>query len=337
MAWEGVAFRRGSFLFVEVWVGERRVNGRVLAVLAAWVTLRLFSLNDDLDRAMGFQLFYAEALAAAFVSLPVLGWALIRRQGRLGVRQWVALLLLSGATAAGGLLWAPYVDTLLGLRAARGAHPMMIQMVAPLWLALLGALRLVPEMTPRRTVGAALLGLAGYCLLLRADDMSVGLAEWPVLLLWLLQAIGLVWTWSFARRALSGWALPIIVGSAMVCAGLVNGALGYAARPLVAMQETQPIDWPSTWKVLPLGVLERGVAAFLWFWLLEHVELAAFSAQSLLVALGMVVTGLVAFGFLSWRYDVALVLLAGAVWTALRARVEDDEPVRLGVVGPGLR
>lgn len=313
-------------------MSDRRVDGRILAVLAGWVVARHFAITDDLYGAMGWQIFFAEALLAGCVGVLVLGWAVARRQTRLGRRQWAALLLLSAVSASGGLLWAPYVDRLLGLGSARGAQPMMALLMAPLWLALLGALRLVPEQTPRRTVGAALAGLAGYCLLLPSDQMSVRVAEWPVLLLVLMQAIGLVWTWSFARQALAGFPLAMVVGCAMVCVVLVNATLGWVARPLVDMQQPQAIAWPMVRKALPVAVLDRGVATICWYWLLERMELAAFSMQALLMMLSWMLIGLIPFGLLSWRSDVALVLMGGAVWVALRARPEDEEPVRLGVV-----
>ncbi len=304
---------------------ERRIDWKIALGFVCWAILRGFG-EDRLAAAMNGQRF-AILLTDGIASIAMLGWALRHDYELADRRGWSALLLLLTINLAGLGLWRPYVDDVFHLHYAKSAQQMLLLIAAPLWLALLGALRWVPEATPRRTAGAALAGIAAVTLLLREDDLTLVAASIPVLVLTAIQAIAMVWAWSYAKRSLVGVRPTAAAGCGLLLSATLNGAMSlFAERP-----QWQPVDWRSAGMSLIYGIIVAGVAGVLWYWLLQRMELAAFTMQTLAVSLSGVVLQFVVFGFLSWRVDLAMALGSGALVVALRASLEDDEPVLLHV------
>ncbi len=299
----------------------------------AWAVVEMGKGSAGLEQAMGWRRALADGIAGALL----LAWGLGRGGRALRGRGWWALVMLGVLGVAGTLLWRPYVDGVLHVHYVRAPVQSMVLLVAPMWLALLGAARWLPEAVPRKTVGAAIAALAGYCLLLTADALSLRLEEVPALVLTVIWAMALVWVWSFARRTLAGCAVPVAAG----CGLLVSAAVHALAATRMPVEGAQGFVWSGAWFAawMPLAeaVSLTGAAAVLWFFLLQRMELAAFSMQQVVILTGGLLVQFVLFGFLSWRVDLAVALCVGAIWTALQARAEDEEPVRLGVVGVRLR
>ncbi len=304
-----------------------RAMWRTIAAFAGWVLMLRVLGASGVEQALGNHTSASHAVCEGLAGAGVLGCALLRGQRMADRRSWRPLLLLAVVRFAGEMLWRPYVDGLLHVRYVRAGLESMVLMAGPLWLALLGALGLVPETTPRRTVGAALAGLAAYCLLLQADDMTPRLWEWPALLLVWVQAMGLVWTWSYARRRLAEQPVLSVAG----CGMLVLAAVHCVAALLLPAPDARSFAWGKVWGPVAVAATATGVAGVLWYWLLGHAELAVFSMQTLVLWLSAVLFEFAMFGFLSWRIDVAVLVGLGAMWVAMRARVGDDDPVLLGV------
>ena len=286
--------------------------------------------QSGLRQASGSEMFFVQTLREAVAGLVLLGWALWSGQRMPFRRGWWSLLLLAGVTFSGELLVRPYVIALLDQHAAKSAQQQIIWMAGALWLALLGALRWVPEETPRATVGAALAGIAGFCLLLSANQLSVRWVEMPVLVLSLVQAVAMVWTWSGARRIFARGSVTMVAACGLLVSAAIHG-LATLATPQSAA-ELQDLVWAEVWRPLALAVVTTGAAGVLWFWLLQHLELAAFSIHPVALWTVGLLWQAALFGFFTWRSGAALALGLGAIVVALRARLEDDDPVRLGLV-----
>lgn len=309
-------------------MGQRRLDPRLVGALVAWAGLRFGRASIGLERSMGWETFWAKAISEVIAGALLLGLGL-RRSGQMPQgRGWWALVLLATLGVAERLLSRPYIDGIVHVPYVRAAAQGMVLLAMPLWLALLSALRWVPEAVPRKTVGAALAGVAGYCLLLGAKDMSLRLDETPALLLTGVFAMTLVWAWSFAQRTLWDCTAPVVAG----CGLLISAAASGLAALRVPVLYAHAFVWAGVWWLLAMAVVVTGAEAVLWFWLLRRLELATFSMQQVVIWMFGVLVQFFLFGFLSWRLDVALGLGVAAVWTALRARLEDEEPVRLGVV-----
>ena len=305
---------------------ERRIEWKVALGFVCLAFLRGLG-EDRLAEAMHSQRFAATCLSDGIASVILLGWTLARGHKLPGRRGWLALLLLISVSLAGLGLWRPYVDEVFHLHYAKAVQQELILIAGPLWLALLGALRWVPETTPRRTVGAVLAGVAAITLLLKENDLTLVAASVPVLVLTAIQAIAVVWTWSYAKRSLARVRADTAAACGLLLSATLNGTISLVAeRP-----QWQPVDWRSAAISLAYGIIVAVVAGVLWYWLLQRMELAAFTMQTLAVSLSGLLLQFVLFGFLSWRLDLALALGGGALVVALRALPEDDEPVLLHV------
>lgn len=304
-----------------------RLSWRVLGALAGWAAMTRVVGVSGIDSAMGNRAFLARAMCEGLAGCGLLGWAAWRRQRMPAGRGWVALPLLAGVAFAGELLWRPYIDGVLRVHYLRAPLEGMVLLVAPLWLALLAGFRVVPDAVPRRTVGAALVGLAAYCLILEEAALMPRLEEAPALLLCWMYALATVWAWSYARRVFAGGRVTVTAGAGLLVLAVVHSV----AAASVPNDVARLFAWKEVWGPLALGAVATGVGGWLWYWLLLRVELAIFSMQALVLWLSAVAVAFTLFGFLSWRVDLSLGLGVGAVLAAVQARVEDDEPVRLGV------
>jgi hypothetical protein len=89
------------------------------------------------------------------------------------------------------------------------------------------------------------------------------------------------------------------------------------------------------WHGILVALLVEGAVSAcvwsLWFWLLERMTLAAFSMGSLAIWTASIFPGFILFGFMSWRFDAALVIAVGAIVVALRARAVEEQPAALGL------
>lgn len=312
---------------------QGRLDWRIAGALAGWAVTVLLVGNSGLDQAMGGRDLVAKSLREALAGCAVLGLGAWRGERLPGARGWGALLLLAGVSFAGELLRRPYVDGVLHVHYVRAALAGTALLLAPLWLALLAALRLVPDAVPRRTVGATLAGLAGYCLLLPGDDLTPRLWEVPALLLYFMQAVATVWMWSYARRVFTNAPVLATAGCGLLVLAVVHGI----ANALIPNDVARSFPWGQVWGPLAMSATAAASGAALWYWLLTKVELALFSMQACMVWLTVAIFAAVVYLLLSWRMGLAVALGLWAMWSAVRARVENDEPVRLDIAGAGLR
>ena len=296
----------------------------VVAAFASWALLQGW-VESQSTGAVPAQPFVAEFLSDGVAGIVLLMWAFGRRQRAPGRRTWTALLLVIAIELSSIALRRPLVEGALHLPAVRTSQQSLIFMAGPLWLALLGALQWVPEATPRRTVGAGLAGVAAMALLLQEREFSLTWAAIPVLLLTVVQAIAVVWTWSYAKRALLGVSTAMAAGCGLLIA---------AALKSIIRITTEGSHWTASG--IQAGSLGRrtGVeilSAVLWYWLLQRMELPAFSMQTQAYWLASILLQSALFGSLSWRLGIAVTLCMSALTIALRAKPDDDDPVALHV------
>ena len=310
-------------------MSERQVDRRAVAAFAGWAVLLL--VQRSAGAAVGEQTFYNTALPEAIAGGMVLAIAGGRSSWVMPRRAWGPLLLLATMGLAEALLQRPFIHAFFHVTYLRGGVQSLVFVAMPLWLALLAALRWVPDEVPRRVVAAALAGVGAFCLLMTADAFALRLREVPALLLTVLYVLGLAWSWSYARRALRRTSPLAAAGWGLLISAVVQGIAGV----LIPVSDVSAPDWAKIWLQLAVTTIAVGAGAVLWFFLLQRLELAAFSMQPLAVFTATTLVSSIYLDFLNWRVDLALLLGLGAMATALRARLEDDEPLRLGVAGPG--
>ncbi len=310
----------------------RAVPWRAVAAFAVWAAALALAASGELLRSLRGNLFLAAALPSALAALAVLGWARWRGQTLPRARSWGALFLLALVSLSGVLLRRPYIDGVLRVHYAHAAEQGLILLAASLWLALLNGLRLLSEPVPRRTVAWTILAVGASCLLLPADDLTVRWNEVPALLLAVVWTATTVWSWSYARSTLAGSPVAITAGCGLAAIALVGGVAGALLPPPQGAFAGVPAATMGrlVGALLPAAV-GAGISGVLWFWLLQHIDLSAFSLQFLVQWLAAGAVQFLLFGFLSWRLDLALLVGVGAVLVALTARPEDEEPLALKV------
>jgi hypothetical protein len=137
----------------------------------------------------------------------------------------------------------------------------------------------------------------------------------------------IVWTWVYARPLLAGAGTLAAAGSFLLLTALRDAGFGL----LSGRGRWTPVGWHG---ILVALLVEGAVSACvwsLWFWLLERMTLAAFSMGSLAIWTASIFPGFILFGFMSWRFDAALVIAVGAIVVALRARAVEEQPAALGL------
>jgi hypothetical protein len=243
------------------------------------------------------------------------GWPLLR------AREWlvVAVLLMPQ--------FAANVASISRLHETRWGVMFLIRVAAPLWLALLSALQLVRAEVPRATVGAAIAGIGAVCLMTPVDAFRVAANQAPMAVVHLLVGVATVYTWVYAAQRLAG-------AGAVACAGsflLLDAALKFGSSRLSAVSPPQGFGWHEVWVAMTVQAVVVGCSSYLWFWLLGRMRLAAFCMSALAMWTATMLPGVVLFGFLQWRVDVAVAIAVGAIVVALRAQVADEQPTALGL------
>lgn len=278
---------------------------------------------------MGFQTLAGGTLSGVLAGVALLALVALRRESMLRGPQWLALLVLLVPQWLMLPLTAPYVRSIPWLHETRWAVAFMLSVAAPLWLALLSAMEIVPVEVPRAVAGAAIAGIGAVYLVVPVTDYSIAPNQTLVLLLELLLNILVVFSWAYAAPRLAGAGTIVAAGSF-----LLLSAAGDAAFSLLYERSSwQPVDWHSI--AVPL-VLEAAVVACsccLWFWLLQRMTLAAFGMHTLAAWVASVAPGFVLMGFTQWRIDAAFAIALAAIVIALRARVSEEQPVALGLGG----
>jgi hypothetical protein len=267
----------------------------------------------------------AAQLVAAMVLFAIAG---LRRMRTLSGAEWKAIVLLAAFARAAEALSEPLARTLLHLQPIHAAQLFLLQIAGPLWLAALAAAQQISEPVPRRVAGCALAVVAAVCLVEPADQLSVQITLLPALVLAVLFIIALFWSWSHARRSLQGdTAVVAAAASLLLSAAADAGVSAWTERR--AWQPVTRADLYGLLSVLLLIAAQAGVAALLWFWLLNRMRLAVFAMQSAGVWVAGALFARIALGPLGLQADLAALLGLGAVVVAFRTDDAEDEPVRL--------
>lgn len=298
----------------------------LLAVLAGPV--RGYTTNA-FGAAMGFQTLAGGTLSGLLAGFPLLAIGISRRQQMLSVAQWIALAVLLVPQWLMLPLTAPYVRTIPWLHETRWAVGFMMSLAAPLWLALLSAMDIVPVEVPRAVAGAAIAGIGAVFLVVPVTDYTLAPNQTPVLLLELLLNILVVFSWAYAAPRLAGAGTMVTAGSF-----LVMSAVGDVISSLLYERSSwQPVDWRTFGLPLLIEAVVVACSCCLWFWLLQRMTLAAFAMRTLAGWVATVAPGFVLLGFTQWRIDAAFAIALSAIVIALRARVAEEQPVALGLSG----
>ncbi len=288
-------------------------------------------LSETYDRAMLWQTFAAMAIVSFPGAVILLAWTLARRQSLPNLRQWLALLLLALPQLLTIMLTPPYSRFLPWLHGTSWGAINFLMLAAPLWLALLAALRIVRDEVPRAISAAAIAGIGAVCLIEPAGSYAVRPDQIPSLIVHLLLLLFTVYSWAFARTRLASISASSAAGSALLLGSLSSAAFSF----LLERPHWRPIDWHSLAAPLSLRLLLLIAVTWLWFYLLTRMALSAFSMNMLAMwTTTMAVSFLVLGGFMIWRIDLALAIAITALAVALRARVSDEQPIALGLAEP---
>ncbi len=292
-----------------------------LAILQGFISALLSQRYAD---AMQGQTLTATALVSALAAVVLLAWTIARRQSLPSPQQWLALLLLASPQLLAILLEAPYTSW---------AHPagwaaiFFLLLAAPLWLALLTALRVLDIEVPRAVSAASIIGIGAVCLVVPTVGYAVMLDTISNLLLHLLLTLLTVYSWAFARTRLAPLTATAAAGASLLLGATSSAVLAFISeRPY-----WHPIDRHGLLYILPLVLLATAAGTCLWFWLLTHMALPAFSMNTLALWIAATLGSAVLYGFLTWRVDFAIMIAVTALIVALRARVSDEQPLALGI------
>jgi hypothetical protein len=299
----------------------------VLAVLAGPV--RGFS-SSAFDSTVHLQTLAGGALSGALSGIVLLLVSVAKREGMLRAKHWLTLLALLLPQWLAVPLSAPYVRAMPWLHETRWGVALLLSLAAPLWLALLSALELIPVEVPRAVAGAAIAGVGAAYLVIPVDAYSIAWNQTAVLLAQVLLNIVIVFTWAYARPRLAGVGTLALAGSFLVLSAVGDAGLGL----IYERSLWQPLDWREVAVPLLLEAVVVGGSCILWFWLLERMTLAAFSMRTLAAWAAAMLPGFAFAGFLQWRIDVALAIAIAAIVVALRARPGEEQPVALGLRNP---
>jgi len=308
---------------------ERAPNRRKLYL--AFIALALIAGPVDQSVSSSFLVgsplpaFHSLAIAAGAAAIVLAMAAAIRRQRFPKGTEWTALLPLILPQ------WClvpigPNTASLPLLHLGWGTA-LLLSLAAPIWLGLLSATGPLELEVPRTTVAAAIIGIGAICLSLPLDVTAVGWRQLPALLLNVLLGIAIVASWCYARPRLS--ACPVLSAAAAYLALSCVGYLAFAGAYERGVSHAP--GWNLSWATLIPEVVTLAVSWALWFWLLKHLSLAAFSMRMLANCAATLLPGFLFFGLAQWRIDAAFVIACVAVAIALRATPAREQPVLLGL------
>ena len=297
----------------------------VLAILAGPASNAVFLFSFF---ALHWQTAAGEGISYFMAGLALLLLGVVRRQPMLSAGQWSALLLLLLPQWLLTILTATYIGHFPWLHATRPGTEFLLSLAAPLWLGLLTALQLVQVEVPRAAIGASIAGIGAACLVIPLDAYGLKPNQIPVLLVQVLLNILAVSTWAHAVPRLAGVGALAAAGSFLLLCALGNCGLW------LFFERNSWEMWEWSGAAVAALLIQTALAAgiwWLWFWLLQRMTLAAFGMRPLAGWTATMIPGLLAFGFMSWRLDVALAISTAAIVVALGARVAEEQPVALGL------
>ena len=308
------------------------VNGRQsLRVVLAFIALALLFgpvtsyASTAFDSGMRWQTLAGSALAALLGGGVLLLLSAVRRERMLSARQWLAVLVLLAPRWLAIPLGPASIGPLAWLHETRWGVGFLLYLAAPLWLGLLSALGMVPIEVPRAVVAASIAGLGAVLLVVPTNAYALETNQAPMLLVHLLLAIAVVFSWWYARQGLAGTGTLAAAGSFL----LLSAAGGAVFSIVLERGAWQPVDWHQTTAALPVQAAVVAGSCWLWFYLLGRMPPAAFTMHPFAVWTASIAVEFVLYGFMVWRIDAALALAAAAIRVALRARVDDEDPVAL--------
>jgi hypothetical protein len=288
-----------------------------LAVLGGPVTE---SLRSALPAAGQLQVF-----SAALAGIALLALGVARRQKMLDA-QWKAVLVLLIPNWCSFLI-GPLTQSIPWIHPISWGTALLLSVAAPLWLALLWALELVPVKVPRAVAGAAIAGVFAVCLPAPVQAYQVTWNQAPILVLHLLLNLAIVASWAYAAPRLAGADTRMAAG----CYLLLSAA-GDAAFVLVSGRNVwEPLEWPGAWTPLLLQAIVIACVWWLWFWLLRRMTLPAFAIYPLAAWAAALIPAFATAVLLQWRLDAAFLIALAAIVIALRARSTDEQPMALGL------
>jgi hypothetical protein len=308
---------------------DRRGATRPVWIYVGFVALAVLAgpVRSFVDEAFGLAWLspaesgYAVAALAGGVGLVTV--ALLRRERMPVGADWIALAgLVAPQLLADAIGRATGHDTPWGVR-------LLLGIAAPVWLGLLSALELVRVATPRAAVGAGIAGVGAVCLVMPTDAYRVEPQQAWALVLHLLMALLTVVAWGYAQRRLAAAGVLMCAGCYLFISGIVEGGFAFSSG-----QGSWRID---DWRSAGLSVLVGGVMVaglwWLWFWLLRRMTLAAFCMGALAAWVASLLPALAMGGVRQWRVDLAVVIAVAATVIGVRARVQEEQPMALGLGG----
>lgn len=324
--------------FVEIrWFSRARMEAALrdeartfvaLAAMSALLGPVKFFLRQGVSLATEGQVTAAPAFAGVFAGVVLIGIGLARRQPILRLQERFAIVALLLPQVADHLFRSPLFSTVPWLQLPGTGDALLLTLAAPLWLALLAAVQVVPGEVPRATVGAALAALGAACLTLAADSYTPAPSQWVMGGVQLAVLVATVWSWSFARERLNPASFALNAGVFL----LLQTAVFEAPRLLTGAGELHRVDWPHAVVPLLLESAATAMAMLLWFWLLTRMPLATFTFHPLAIWITSTAMALALFGLASWREDVALAVGLAALIAGLRARTAEEDPISLELI-----
>lgn len=320
---------------------ELRENSRLtfgvavtFAALAVLVVIVPVWTKTALDSALPFQELAGSALSFALAGIVLILPSAIRRERMLDARQWLAILALLLPQWLAHALDASYVGDVRWLHVPPSGYVFSLSIAAPAWLALLSAMQLVQEKVPRAVVAAAMVAIGTVGLVRPTYEYIVAPKQLPVAFVQLLLSIAVVYTWTYAKPRLASAGALAAAGSFLLLSSLGDGGFWLLSE----RRSWQPVDWREVAIPLFIQAAVAAAASCMWFWLLERMTLAAFSMGAAAAWAAVLIFALANSSLLDWRMgwrvDVALAIAAAAIVVALRARIEDEQPVALDLGTP---
>jgi hypothetical protein len=275
--------------------------------------------------AVEWQTLAGGAMASSIAGCVLLMVGVLRGERVTDRRQWMAICVL---------LVPRVLDAVLGAEPLRAwlhetgwGVALLIAVVAPLWLGLLAALRMVTLEVPHAAMAASIAGAGAVLLVIPTDAYAISVDQIAMLVVRLLLGVGTVLAWWFARRRLAGAAVLPVAGLFL----LMSAGVSAVSSVMVERAAWQPVDWREA--AVPV-LMQAGLAAatyWIWFYLLVRMRLTAFSMHPLAVWVAGIVAELVGVRLMAWRVDLAAVIAVGAIVVGVRARMVDEQPTALGL------
>jgi len=283
------------------------------------------ALSQYYDQSMANRYLSATALVSFLGAGVLFAWIFVRGRRMLNMRQWGAILLLSVPQMA-GILLSPQYSHIRWLSGAGWDTLFLLTLAMPLWLALLAALQIIPVEVPRSIPAAAIAGLSAFFLVVPVTAVRV--EQVPSLIAHLLLLLLTVYSWSFARQHLAS----VTAAPAAACSLLLNAISSLILSFLFERSSANAYLWNALALPMLFKVAVLVATTWLWFWLLKHMTLAAFSMNVLAMWTSAILSSFVfATGFFLWRVDFAIMIAVTSLVVALRASVEEEQPVALGL------